>query len=146
MDDPSLIAQLNTARQQTQQYRSRLEQIATRLTSRRSTMQLREQIADDMKFLFENGAVARNQYLLQMNQVQEIRAEVVTLEEERSRVVGQIASQLNQIDRQIIQIRAELVGLEETISYRTVRAPIDGKVFDVKGLASDCGKCGPGSS
>ena len=43
--------------------------------------------------------------------------------EERSRVVGQIASQLNQIDRQIIQIRAELVGLEkETISYRTVRA------------------------
>ncbi len=132
VDDPSLIAQLNTARQQTQQYRSRLEQIATRLTSRRSTMQLREQIADDMKFLFENGAVARNQYLLQMNQVQEIRAEVVTLEEERSRVVGQIASQLNQIDRQIIQIRAELVGLEETISYRTVRAPIDGKVFDVK--------------
>ena len=32
----------------------------------------------------------------------------------------------------MIRIRAELVGLEETISYRTVRAPIAGKVFDVK--------------
>ena len=32
----------------------------------------------------------------------------------------------------MIQIRAELVGLKETISYRTIRAPISGKVFDVK--------------
>ena len=95
-------------------------------------MQLKEQIANDMKLLFENGAMARNQYLVQLNQVQETRAEVATLEEERSRVIGQIASQLNQINRQMIQIRAELVGLEETISYRTVRAPISGKVFDVK--------------
>ena len=52
--------------------------------------------------------------------------------EEKSRLIGAVASQLNQIDRQIIQIRAELVGLKEVISYRTVRAPIDGRVFDTK--------------
>ena len=95
-------------------------------------MQLREQIANDLKPLYENGAMARNQYLLQLNQVQETRAQVATLEEERSRVIGQIASQLNQINRQMIQIRAELVSLEETISYRTVKAPITGKVFDIR--------------
>ena len=132
VDDPSLNAQLNTARQQSQQFRSRLEQIAARLGSSRSTMYLKEQIANDMKPLFENGAMSRNQYLMQLNQVQEARVVVSTLEEERTRVVGQIASRLNQIDRQMIQIRAELVGLEETISYRTVRAPINGKVFDIK--------------
>ena len=132
VNEPSLNAQLETARQQSRQFISRLEQIAARLSSRRSTMQLREQIAADMKPLFENGAMARNQYLLQLNQVQEMRAEVATLEEERSRVNGQIASQLNQINRQMIQIRAELVGLDETISYRTVRASISGKIFDVK--------------
>ena len=128
VDVPLLNDQLKTARQQSQQFISRLEQISARLGSRRSTMQLREQIANDMKSL-EIGAMARNQYLVQLNQVQEIC--VATLEEERSRI-GQIASQLNQINRQLIQIRAELVGLEETISYRTVRAPISGKVFDVK--------------
>ena len=132
VNEPSLNAQLETARQQSQQFISRLEQIAARLNSRRSTMQLKKQIAEDIKPLFENGAMSRNQYLLQLNQVQEMRAEVATLEEERSRVVGQIASQLNQINRQMIQIRAELVNLEETISYRTVRAPITGKVFDLK--------------
>ena len=68
--------------------------------------------------------------ILQLNQIQETRAQVATLGEERSRVIGQIASQLNQIDRQMIRIQAELVGLQETISYRTVRAPINGKVFD----------------
>ena len=132
VDDSLLNAQLNTARQQSQQFRSRLEQIAARLRSRRATMELKEQIASDMKPLFESGAMSRNQYLLQLNQIQETNAEVSTLEEERSRVVGQVASQLNQIDRRMIQIKAELVGLQETISYRTVRAPISGKVFDVK--------------
>ena len=132
VDDPAFNSQLNTARQQSQQFRSRLEQIAARLGSRRATMELKEQIAIDMKPLFESGAMSRNQYLLQLNQVQETRAEVSTLEEERSRVIGQIASQLNQTDRRMIQIRAELVALQETISYRTVRAPIKGKVFDVK--------------
>ena len=67
VNDSSLNSQLNTARQQSQQFISRLEQIAARLNSRRSTMKLREQIADDMKLLFENGAMARNQYLLQLN-------------------------------------------------------------------------------
>ena len=130
--DPSLNAQLNTARKQSQLFRSRLEQIAARLNSRRATLTLKEQIALDMNLLFEAGAMSRNQYLLQLNQVQESRVEVTTLEEERSRVIGQIASQVNQIDRQMIRIRAELVGLKETISYRTVRAPTNGKVFDVK--------------
>ena len=132
VDDPLLNAQLTTARQQSQQFRSQLEQLALRLASRRETLRLNEQIASDFKPLFEEGVMSRTQYFSQLNQVQEIRAEVATLKEESSRVIGAVAGQLNRIDRQIIQIRAELVGLKETISYRTVRAPIDGKVFDAK--------------
>ena len=92
-------------------------------------MRLVERIAADYKPLFEGGGMSRTQYLSQLNQVQEMRAEVATLKEERSRVIGSVAGQLTQIDRQIIQIRAQLVGLKEVISYRTVRAPIDGKVL-----------------
>ena len=73
-----------------------------------------------------------NQFFMQKNRVQEVKAEVATLEEERSKAIGQLATQLNQIDRQMIQIKAELVGLRETIAYRTIRAPISGKVFDTK--------------
>ena len=132
VDDPLLNAQLTTARQQSQQFRSQLEQLSSRLASRLETLRLKERIADDYKPLFEGGGISRTQYLEQLNQVQEMRAEVATLKEERSRVIGAVAGQLSQIDRQIIRIRAEVVGLKETISYRTVRAPIDGKVFDAR--------------
>ena len=132
VDDSLSDAQLNTARQQSQQFRSQLEQLASRLGSRLETLLLKERIANDYKPLFEGGGMSRTQYLSQLNQVQEMRADVATLREERSRVIGAVAGQLNQIDRQIIRIRAELVGLKEAISYRTVRAPIDGKVFDAK--------------
>ena len=132
VDDAVLNAQLNTARQQSQQFRSQLEQLASRLASRRETLRLREQIASSYKRLLEGGGMSPIQYLTQLNQVQEMRAEVANLKEERSRLVGAVAGQLNQIDRQMIRIRAELIGLKETISYRTVRAPINGKVFDAK--------------
>ena len=53
VDDPLLNAQLTTARQQSQQFRSQLEQLASRLASRRETMRLKERIAADLKPLFE---------------------------------------------------------------------------------------------
>ena len=132
VSDPILNAQLTTARQQSQQFRSQLQQVASRLESRRETLRLQERIVADLKPLFEGGGMSRTQYLTRLNQVQEVRAEVSTLEEEKTRVIGSVAGQLNQIDRQIIRIRSELVGLKEIISYCTVRAPIDGKVFDAR--------------
>ena len=66
-----LNAQLITARQQSQQFRSQLEQLSSRLTSRRVTLRLKEQIAADYKPLFEAGGMSRTQYLSQVNQVQE---------------------------------------------------------------------------
>lgn len=132
VEDSLLNAQLATARQQSQQFRSQLEQLASRLASRRETLRLTERIAADYKPLFDAGGMARTQYLTQLNRVQEMRAEVATLKEESSRVIGAVAGQLAQIDRQMIRMRSELVGLKEIISYRTVRAPIDGKVFDAK--------------
>ena len=132
VEDPALLAQLTTARQQAQQIRSQLQQLATRLASRRATLKLQQQIASDLEPLYAAGGMARNPYLTQLNQVQEVRSDVITLEEERSRAIGQAASQLNEINRQMISLRSELDGLKETISYRTIKAPIEGRVFDAK--------------
>jgi HlyD family secretion protein len=132
VSDPVLLSQMSAARQQIGQLRSQLEQIQARLASRRLTLKLQERIAADMSGLYKSGAMARNQYLTQLNQVQEMRSEVITLEEERERVVGQAAGQLNEINRQLLNLKAELVATREALSYRTVRAPITGKVFDAR--------------
>jgi HlyD family secretion protein len=76
--------------------------------------------------------MSRNQYLTQLNSLQEAKAEVLTLHEERTKVLAEAAAQLNDLNRQAINLQAELVGLRETISYRTVKAPIDGQIFDLK--------------
>ncbi len=132
VQDQALKAQLITARQQVEQLRSSLEQLATRLASRRETMKLNQLIADDLKPLYESGAMARNQYLLELNRVQEIKADVATLEEEQTRKLGEAATQLDAINKQTIQLKAQLVALKEDLAYRTVRAPINGRVFDAK--------------
>ena len=130
VSDPELAAKLVTVQQESQQLRSQITQIANKLDSKLLTLELQEKIAADYKPLFEVGAMARNPYLQQVNRVQEMRAEVANLEAERSRLMGQVASQLNQLNRQRITLKAELEGLKAAISYRMVKAPIDGKVFD----------------
>lgn len=132
VSEPALQAQLFTARQQVQQLRSQLEQLSARLASRRQTLLLQRRIADDMVPLYRSGAMARNQYLTQLNEVQVVSADVKSLEEERERVIGLAAAQLNELNQRQINLNAELVGLRETISYRTIRSPIAGKVFDNK--------------
>ena len=74
--------------------------------------------------------MARNAYLTQLNRVQELKAQFFTLEEEKVRVIGAASTQLNQINRQRINLESELVSLKETIGYRTILAPISGRVFD----------------
>jgi len=132
VSDPQLLGQLSVARQQIGQLRSQLEQISARLQSRRETLRLQQRIAASIAPLYKAGGMPRNQYLLQLNQVQETRSEVLSLEEEREKAIGQAAGQLNEINRQLLNLRADLAATREALSYRTVRAPIAGKVFDAK--------------
>ena len=135
--DPDQASKLLIANQQALQMRSQLVQLANKLASTRQTLALKKAIADDMKPLFDAGGMSRNAYLEQLNRLQEIKASVANLEEERSKVMGQVASQLNQTNRQLLGLRAELEGLKESISYRTVKAPISGQVFNTTIKRSD---------
>ena len=68
----------------------------------------------------------------ELNRVQEIRASVANLEEELSRSLGIAATQLDGLNKRIIEMRAQRDSVRETLSYRTVKAPISGRVFDLK--------------
>uniref|UniRef100_UPI0040476CB9 HlyD family efflux transporter periplasmic adaptor subunit n=1 Tax=Cyanobium sp. TaxID=2164130 RepID=UPI0040476CB9 len=132
VSDPSLAEKLITARNQTQQIRSQLEQLDTRIASRQESLRLQKRIAADMRPVFEGGGLARNAYLTQLNQLQELTAEVATLKGELSRVIGSATAQLSEVNRQQINLQSELVTIKESISYRTIKAPVAGVVFDAK--------------
>ena len=132
VSDLALSNTLVAARNQTLQIKAQLQQIDTRLASRRQSLTLKQRIAEDVLPLYRSGAMARNAYLSQLNEVQELKAEISTLREEKLRVVGSAVTQVNDINRQRINLQSELVGLKETIGYRTIYAPISGRVFDNK--------------
>jgi len=132
VNDPELAQKLITSRNQTQQIRSQLEQLDTRISSRQESLRLQKRIASDIKPVYESGGLARNAYLTQLNQLQELNAEIATLKGELSRVIGAATAQLSDVNRQQINLQSELVGIKEAIGYRTIKAPVSGLVFDAK--------------
>lgn len=134
--DPELRRKLSAAVEQTQQIRARLIQIDERLASKTETLKLAERIEADLYPLYKNGGYARIQYLTQQNNVQEQRAELASLKEEKVSTLGTVAGQINDNNRELESLQSELVELRESLSYRVIKAPISGKVFDVKATPS----------
>ena len=130
--DSEFSRKLVTARTQTDQIRAQLLQLSTRVASRETSLALQEEIATDIKPLFELGAISRNAYLNQMNSIQELRAEIASLKGERNKVIAAATSQLNSINRQIIALESELTSTIEQLSNRLIFAPISGQIFDLK--------------
>ena len=130
--DPTLQEKVATALQQTQQIKARLKQIDVRLKSRSETLALSQRIADDLKPLYENGGYARIQYLQQLNVIQEQTSEIAALNEERESVIGSVAGLINQNNRELSTLKANLQQVNENLSYRTIKAPISGTIFNVQ--------------
>lgn len=130
--DPALQSKVLAALEQTEQIKARLKQIDVKLASRETTLALRQRIERDLRPLYSNGGLARVPYLEQLNTIQEQTSEVASLREERVSVLGTAAGQLNQNNRELAGLTAELSQLRQTLSYSTIKAPISGTVFNLQ--------------
>jgi len=109
------------------------------LATTRANLKLENQILNRLEGLARVGATPDIQYLQQRNRVEEIKGEVT------KRILDG-RRQINLIDQQIEQLNAELAGLRSELAQlmanltdvrvtnknQTLRAPVDGIVFDLK--------------
>ena len=134
--EPELRSRIATALQQTEQIKARLKQIDVQLDSKRKTLALKQRIEADLRPLYESGGFSRIQYLEQLNAIQEQTSIISSLIQERESVLGAIAGQINDNNRDLGGLRSEKISLRENLSYRTVRAPISGTVFNLQASPS----------
>lgn len=80
-----------------------LEQNRIQLDSRKETLKLDQEIAQEIKEVFESGAIAKIQYQRQLDEVQTGLAEVARLQKED----GRLRKEQSQILKRIAQTRAE---------------------------------------
>lgn len=130
--DAELEQKLLAAVEKTQQIRARLVQIEARIDSKTETLRLTQKIEADLYPLYKNGGYSRIQYLTQRNRVQEQKSELSSLREEKVSTLGSVSGQINSNNRDLERLQSELAKLQEDLSYRVIKAPISGTVFDLK--------------
>ena len=127
-----LIVKLQNSLDKTQQIVSQLKQLTIRLESKKVSLSLKESIAQDLKPLFDSGGLARNSYLQQLNQLQELRSDIAALTTEFVRLRASVLSKINELNTLKSSLESEYVTIQQELSYRTLYAPISGEVFDLK--------------
>ena len=123
-----------------QQEKARSNEInREQISSLQARLALEEKILNRLSKLAKEGASPELQYLQQQNKVEELRGSV-------SKEIVEGRRQRSVLDQQIEQINAETAGLrsdlaqlrsqitqaEVTLGYQSLRAPVDGVVFDLK--------------
>ena len=67
-----------------------------------------------------------------MNSLQEFKSEILSLEDERSRIIGIASSRLNNLNKQLINLESNRIRLVELLRNLTVLSPIAGTGFDIQ--------------
>lgn len=132
------------------QSQSQLDEVNTQLSAKRAGLKIREQILRDITPLAAQGAMARSQYLKELQDVLLLRGEVRGLESNavgRRQALGSsrfklanteamtkidFSSKVEESEKQLAEISSQLAETELTLKYQKIKSPVNGMVFDLK--------------
>ena len=97
-----------------------------------SSLSLDKKILGRFDTLAQEGAAAELQYLQQRNKVGETEGRLRQIQVDRFRQAAILEGQLKQLKTELTDLEAKLTNSLVTLEYQTLRAPVDGVVFDVK--------------
>ena len=129
-------SQISIARKEAEQFNSRFRQIQLQELSLKKTLSLDKSIVLNLKPLYEEGGIGGINFLNQQNKIQQSESALASLGQEREKLIGEVASRITNLNRQLQSAKAEIDSLDLALSYRTLTAPISGTVFDLKATPS----------
>ena len=132
------------------QAQSQLDEVNTQLAAKRDALKIREKILKDIAPLTAQGAMARSQYLKELQDVLLLRGEIRSLvansvgrrqalSESRFKLANteamtriDFSSKVEESDKQLAEISSQLAETQLTLKYQKIKSPVNGMVFDLK--------------
>ena len=141
-----ISASINTVKQAEAQ----LISVSKQLEAKRKALMIRERILSDIKPLAQAGAMARSQYLKELQEVELIRGEMQSLlaniergkagvEEARNKLDNtkslsliDFSTKVEETEKQVAQLTNQISETKLTLTYQALKAPTEGIVFDLQ--------------
>ncbi len=86
--------------------------------------------------LFQDGAISEIYYLQQSQKTKETIGMIIENEKTLQKVELIMDQQLKEIDSELAELRAMITEAEISLKYKSLAAPVDGIVFDIKPTSS----------
>ena len=96
-------------------------------------------ILKDIKFLYEQGAISKLQFIEKKMELNELKSELSRLALERDKATNLISQDIEQLESEearmrteISSLNSELISAKVTLKYQSIESPVSGFVFDLK--------------
>ena len=102
----------------------------TRLSSQQRTLALKQELLDSIRPVYENGGIAKFNYLTSVDELQRLESQISETEQQLTATTGQAARQVSVNARQILALEAQL-GTTRATTKPTLKAQQPGEVFNL---------------
>ena len=109
-----------------------IELFLSKIKNLKVIYEIEKNISNRIKLLLEEGAVSEIYYLQQVRKANEISTEIIENEKNLQRQKLIIEQQIKEISSEISDLKAKNTEAIVKLRYKTITAPLDGIIFDLK--------------
>ena len=101
------------------------------MASQQRTLELKQELVDSLRPVYESGGIAKFNYLNSVDELQRLESQIAETSQQLTATTGQAARQVSSNSRQILSLEAQLVALQEQQRNLSLKAQQAGEVFNV---------------
>ena len=109
-----------------------IELFLSKIKNLKEIYEIEKNISNRMELLLEEGAVSEIYHLQQVRKANEIASEIIENEKNLQRQKLIIEQQIKVISSEISDLKAKNTEALVKLKYKTIKAPLDGIIFDLK--------------
>ena len=112
--------------------RKTIELFLSKIKNQKEIYDIEKNISKRLELLLEEGAVSEIYYLQQVRKANEIASKIIENEKNLQRQELIIEQQIKEISSEISDLKAKNTEALVKLKYKTITAPLDGIIFDLK--------------